>query len=74
MWQQVVIVLAVLGAAGYVIWTFLSMPARQRLLDTLAARRCMVGLASRHRARMSAPGCSNCGSAPSASLVRPRKP
>jgi hypothetical protein len=60
MWQQMIIIVTVLCATGYVTWTFLSMDARQQLLDWLASRRLFVGLARRHRARMSAPGCSNC--------------
>jgi hypothetical protein len=60
MWQQALIVPVVLAASGYVTWTFLSMPLRQRLLDALAARGVLVNLAHRHRARLSVPGCSNC--------------
>jgi hypothetical protein len=63
MWQQVSIALIVLVAAGYVIWTFLSMRARQRLLDALAARGMLVKAAARHRARLVVPGCSNCPAA-----------
>jgi hypothetical protein len=63
MWQQVMIALLVALAAGYVTWTFMSMRARQKLLDDLAARGMLAGVASRHRARMGAPGCSNCSSA-----------
>ena len=37
MWQQLIIALLVIGAAGYVVWTFLPMMRRQRLLDALAA-------------------------------------
>jgi hypothetical protein len=63
MWQQVLIGLLVLAAAGYVTWTFLSMAARQRLLDALAARGLLLGAARAHRARLSTPGCSNCDAA-----------
>ena len=60
MWQQIVISVVVVLAAGYVVWTFLSMRLRQRLLDALAARRIMTGYAAAHRARLAVPGCSNC--------------
>jgi hypothetical protein len=63
MWQQALIGLLVLAAAGYVTWTFLSMTARQRLLDALAVRGLLVGAARAHRARLSTPGCSNCSAA-----------
>ena len=60
MWQQLIIALLVSFAAGYVIWTFMSMRARQRLLDALAARGLWVKAAARHRARLATPGCGNC--------------
>jgi hypothetical protein len=60
MWQQVVIGVAVVFAAGYVVWTFLSMRMRQRLLDVLAARGIMSRYAAAHRDRLKLPGCSNC--------------
>jgi hypothetical protein len=60
MWQQWMIALLVVLAAGYVIWTFLSLRARQGLLDMMAARGVLVGFAARHRARMTLPGCSHC--------------
>jgi hypothetical protein len=63
MWQQVVIGVAVVLAAGYVVWTFLSLRMRQRLLDGLAARGIMTGYAAAHRARLNIPGCSNCSAA-----------
>jgi len=63
MWQQVIIVLLVLIAAGYVTWTFLSMRTRQRLLEVLTAMGMLKGYAARHRARMATPGCSNCSAA-----------
>jgi hypothetical protein len=63
MWQQWMIALLVVLAAGYVIWTFLSLRARQALLDVMAARGVLVGFAVRHRARMTTPGCGNCSAA-----------
>jgi hypothetical protein len=63
MWQQAIIALLVLVAAGYVVWTFLSMRTRQRLLDGLAARGMLVRFAAQHRARLALPGCSNCSAA-----------
>jgi hypothetical protein len=73
MWQQAIIALAVLVAAGYVAWTFMSLRARQRLLDRLAARGLLVDMARRHRARMGTPGCSNCSAAAEHAAVRPHK-
>ena len=63
MWQQLIIALLVIGAAGYVVWTFLPMMRRQRLLDALAACGVLAGAAARHRARLATPGCSNCAAA-----------
>jgi len=63
MWQQCMMALLVAFAAGYVVWTFLSLGARQRLLDVMAARGVLVGFAARHRARLALPGCSHCASA-----------
>jgi len=63
MWQQVIIALLVAFAAGYVVWTFLPMMRRQRLLDALAAHGVLVRVAARHRARLSTPGCGNCAAA-----------
>jgi hypothetical protein len=63
MWQQIIIVLVVLFASGYVVWTFLPMMRRQRLLDALAARGVLVRAAAQHRARLATPGCSNCSAA-----------
>jgi hypothetical protein len=60
MWQQFIIALLVVFAAGYVTWTFLPMPRRQRLLDALAAHGLLARTAARHRARLGAPGCGNC--------------
>jgi len=63
MWQQVIIALLVVFAAGYVTWTFLPMMRRQRLLDALAAHGVLARAAAQHRARLSTPGCSNCAAA-----------
>jgi hypothetical protein len=73
MFQQVVIGLVVLAAAGYVTWTFLSMAARQSLLDRLAGMGLFVGAARRHRARLNTPGCSNCSAAEPPPIARSRK-
>jgi hypothetical protein len=62
-WQQIIIALLVVSAAGYVVWTFLSMARRQRLLDALAAHGVLVRAAASHRARLATPGCSNCPAA-----------
>ena len=63
MWQQFVIALLVVSAAGYVVWTFLPMTRRQRLLDALAAHGVLVRAAAQHRARLATPGCGNCAAA-----------
>jgi hypothetical protein len=63
MLQQFIIAVAVLCAGGYVVWSFLSMGARQRLLDALAARGIAVRAAAQHRRRLAIPGCGNCASA-----------
>jgi hypothetical protein len=63
MLQQAIIALLVVGAAGYVAWTFMPLPRRQRLLDALAAHGILVQAAAKHRARLAAPGCGNCGAA-----------
>ena len=60
MWQQLVMALLVVAAAGYVVWTFLPMMRRQRLLDALAAHGLLTRTAARHRARLATPGCGNC--------------
>jgi hypothetical protein len=62
-WQQLVMALLVVAAAGYVVWTFLPMLRRQRLLDALAERGLLTRTAARHRARLATPGCSNCAAA-----------
>ena len=46
MWQQIIIALLVVFAAGYVVWTFLPMPHRQRLLDALAVHGVLAALAA----------------------------
>ncbi len=61
--QQAVIALAVLIAAGYVLWSFLPMQRRQWLLDVLAARGIAVRAAAAHRRRLAMPGCGNCPAA-----------
>jgi len=58
--QQIVIALAVLVAAGYVLWSFMSMQRRQWLLDALAAHSIAVRAAAAHRRRLATPGCGNC--------------
>jgi len=63
MWQQIIIALLVVFAAGYVVWTFLPMPHRQRLLDALAVHGVLVRAAAQHRARLATPGCGNCAAA-----------
>jgi len=61
--QQAVIALAVLIAAGYVLWSFMPMQRRQRLLDALAAHGIAVRAAAAHRRRLATPGCGNCSTA-----------
>ncbi|MGH8232021.1 MAG: hypothetical protein ACRESY_09390 [Steroidobacteraceae bacterium] len=63
MWQQPIIAIVVVFAAGYVIWSFLPMRRRQRLLDALAEHGLLQRLAVRHRARLATPGCGNCAAA-----------
>jgi hypothetical protein len=63
MLQQLLIALIVLAAGGYVVWSFLPMLRRQRLLDAFAARGILRAAAARHRARLATPGCSNCAAA-----------
>jgi len=58
--QQLVIALAVLIAAGYVLWSFMPMQRRQWLLDALAARGIATRAAAAHRRRLATPGCGNC--------------
>jgi hypothetical protein len=63
MLQQLLIAVIVLAAGGYVVWSFLPMQQRQRLLDAFAARGVLRGAATRHRARLATPGCGNCAAA-----------
>ena len=63
MLQQLIIAILVLGAACYVVWTFLPMARRQWLLDVLATRGIAVGAAAAHRRRLATPGCGNCAAA-----------
>jgi hypothetical protein len=72
MWQQVVIALLIVLAAGYVAWTFLPMMQRQRLLDALAAHGVLVRAAAQHRARLATPGCSNCAASGEHAATSPR--
>jgi len=63
MLQQLVIAVAVLFAAGYVIWTFTPAVRRQHWLDALASHGVLTQTAARHRARLVASGCSHCSAA-----------
>jgi hypothetical protein len=72
MWQQIIMALLVVSATGYVVWTFLSMTRRQRLLDALAGHGVLVQAAARHRARLATPGCSNCAGAQQHGKVKGR--
>jgi hypothetical protein len=63
MLQQLIIAVAVLIAAGYVVWSFMPMMRRQRLLDALARHGLLVRTAAKHRARLATPGCGNCSAA-----------
>ena len=63
MLQQLIIGVLVLTAAGYVVWSFMSMSARQSLLDALAARGLAVRAAAEHLKRLATPGCGNCSAA-----------
>ncbi len=71
MLQQMFIALIVTAAAAYVVWTFLPMSTRQRLLDRLAAHGMGVRAAEAHRRRLATPGCSNCAAA--GDDLKPRK-
>jgi hypothetical protein len=64
MLQWIVIAVAVLFASGYVAWTMLPLPKRQRLLDLFAAHGWLTAAAARHRARLATPGCGNCPAVP----------
>jgi len=74
MLQQIIIAVLVAAAAVYVIWMFLPMLRRQKLLDALAAQGLLVGIAARHRARLATPGCSNCSAAAQHTLAHARDP
>ena len=63
MWQQLIIVACVLIATVYVVWSFMPMLRRQRVLDALAGHGLLVHTAAKHRARLAAPGCGNCSAA-----------
>jgi hypothetical protein len=63
MLQRMLILVVVLFATGYVVWTVLPLRQRQALLDALAARGMLRGVAARHRARLATPGCAHCSSA-----------
>jgi hypothetical protein len=71
--QRIIMAVVVLFAAGYVIWTFMPLHRRQRLLDLLATRGILVGAAARHRARLATPGCAHC-SAATRTLQHPASP
>ncbi|MGA8707178.1 MAG: hypothetical protein WB646_09340 [Steroidobacteraceae bacterium] len=63
MLQQSVIALIVLTATSYVVWAFMTMSRRQRLLDWLAAHGVARRAATAHRARLATPGCGSCSAA-----------
>jgi len=73
--QQLIVAICVLLAAGYVVWTLMPMPRRQRLLDALAAHGVAVRAAAAHRRRLATPGCGNCPGAAEHGLPqhRPRQ-
>jgi len=60
MLQELIIAVIVLFATGYVVWNFLPLARRQRLLDALAAHGVLARAAARHRARLATPGCNHC--------------
>lgn len=60
MLQQLIVALMVAFALGYVVWSFLTMHRRQRILDWLSAHGIARSAAAAHRARLAAPGCSHC--------------
>ena len=63
MWQQILIAVAVVGAASYVVWTLMSPRLRLRFIDRVARSGFAAGWAARQRARLSADGCGNCSAA-----------
>jgi len=70
MWQQVIMALLVFSATAYVVWTFLPMTRRQRLLDAIASHGVLAQAAAKHRARLATPGCGNCAAAEQHGKVR----
>lgn len=72
MLQQIIIALLVLLAVAYVVWSFMPMQRRQRLLDALAAHGIAARAAAAHRKRLATPGCGNC-SAPGAHAPHERR-
>ncbi len=74
MLQRLIIAILVGAAALYVVWSFLPMQRRQRLLDALAARGLLLRAAARHRARLAAPGCGNCAASGDHASVKPHDP
>lgn len=74
MLQAAIIAMLVGAAALYVVWSFLALRHRQRLLDALAARGLLVRAAARHRARLATPGCGNCSASGDHASVQPHDP
>ena len=72
MLQQLIIGAAVLVAAAYVVWSFMSMHRRQWLLDGLARHGLLVRWAAKHRARLATPGCGICSAAAEHGKSAPR--
>lgn len=63
MGQDVIIALILVVATFYVVWTFLPLRQRVRVLDALAARGLFTRFAARTRAQLLTPGCGNCSAA-----------
>ena len=63
MWQQILIVLAVVSAASYVAWTLMSPRLRLRFIDLVVRSGFAAGWAARQRAKLSADGCGHCSAA-----------
>jgi hypothetical protein len=59
----ITITVTVALATDYVIWSFMSLRMRQRLLDARAARGMLAATAVRHRVRLAMPGCGSCAAA-----------
>jgi hypothetical protein len=72
MLQQLIIGVAVLVAAAYVIWSFMPMQRRQWLLDGFASHGLLVRWAAKHRARLATLGCGNCAAAAEHGKSTPR--